>query len=223
MAPSWASWRIGGAHLVVASCCFGGRIRVKSLALPLGSPRAFPEHLVIWCAHNFWRDAGVLLVVGAFVHSQNARREAGGLVLLCPCVERPRALMLGGGVFSVRPFQCLLSSFCGCTSALLRVGVGGPAPGPCLLWQHGWVHSVHPSRCAQSGLGVVAGVLGGDAGSMLVEDGMQALFGGPLTCGVAARSWRRIGPCRCFLLLRLYTCNSRTSKSTSRSSDSRPA
>ena len=39
-----ADW--GWARLVVASCCFGGLIQVKSLALPLGSPRAFKERLV---------------------------------------------------------------------------------------------------------------------------------------------------------------------------------
>ena len=114
--------------------------------------------------------------------------EAGGLVLLCPCVERPRALMVRGVSLCVFFDVCCLLSLVApllCRACkwgawrLLHACSG--STGGCTL--------VHPSRCAQSGLGVVAGASGEDANSILLEGCRQALFGGPLARGVAARSW----------------------------------
>ena len=183
-----ADW--GWTHLVVVSCCFGGRIQVKSLALPLRSLRHSQS---AWCTHSLWREAGVLLVVGAFVHSQRAlrtHRMVGGRGWFCFVpAESVRERSWWGEVFSL----CALFNVC-CLLSLV-------APLRCRAWRWGarrLLHacsgsmsgctSVHPSRCARSSLGVVAGALGGDAGSILLEDSMQALLGGPLAWGVAARS-----------------------------------
>ena len=75
---------------------------------------------------------------------------------------------------SVRPFRLRLLSLVApllCRACrwgarrLLRVCSG--SMGGCA--------SVHPSRCAQSCLGLVAGAVGGDSGGILLEDSMQAL------------------------------------------------
>ena len=140
VAPSWASGRIGGGHtLSLLPVVSAGLYRLRA---SLCRWAALGHSQSVWCAHSLLREAGVLLVVGAFVHSQSAlrtHRMVGSRGIGSALCLR-RASASAGSVFSVRPFQCLLSSLFGCTSGLPRVQVGGPAPAPCLLWQHGWVH-----------------------------------------------------------------------------------
>ena len=134
----------------------------------------------------------MLLVVGAFVHSQSALRThrmlgGRGFGSALSLRRASARLMVGGGVFSVHPFQCLLSSLFSCTSVLPRVQVG---PGACSMPAlAAWVGApLSIPVAAPKVVWVWLLVLWAGAGSILLEDRMQAFFGGPLAWGVAARS-----------------------------------
>ena len=95
--------------------------------------------------------------------------------------------MVGGRCFLCAPFS--MSAVFSLWLHLSPAARAGGGPGACSMPAlAAWLGSpVHPSRCAQRGLGV--GALGGDEGSILLKDSMQALFGGPFAWGVAARLW----------------------------------
>ena len=192
VAPSWASGRIGGGHtLSLLPVVSAGLCRLRAL---LCRWAALGHSQSVWCTHSLWREAGVLLVVGAFVHSQSALRThwmvGGRGVGSALSLRRASASAHGGGkCFLCAPFSmfAVFSLWVHlCTAA--RAGRG---PGACSMRAlAAWVGApLSISVAAPKVVWVWLLVLWAGAGSILLEDSMQALFGGPLAWGVAARSW----------------------------------
>ena len=178
-AALWASGRIGGGHIL-------------SL-FPVVSAGLYGLRALLCCWAGIHKAPGVLIVFGGRwgcccwclrasftvcpAHSQDGGRRGVGSTLSLRRASASAHCWAGCFLCALFDACCLLSL----VAPLLCCAGGGPGACGCT--------SVHLSRCVQSGLGVVAGALGGDAGSILLEDSRQALFGGPLAWGVAARSW----------------------------------
>ena len=136
----------------------------------------------------------MLLVVGAFVHSQSAlrtHRTVGGRgVGSALSLRRASASAHGGGkCFLCAPFS--MSAVFSLWVHLCTAARAGGGPGACSMHAlAAWVGApLSIPVAAPKVVWVWLLVLWAGAGSILLEDSMQALFGGPLAWGVAARSW----------------------------------
>ena len=192
VAPSWASGRIGGGHtLSLLRVVSAGLYRLRAL---LSRWAALGHSQSVCCAHSLWREAGVLLVVGAFVHSQSAlrtHRMVGGRgVGSALSLRRASASAHAGGkCFLCAPFS--MSAVFSLWVHLCTAARAGGGPGACSMPAlAAWVGA--PLSIPVAAPNVVWEwllVLWAGASSILLEDSMQALFGGPLAWGVAACSW----------------------------------
>ena len=131
VAPSWASGRIGGGHILSSLPVVSAGL--YKLRASLCRWAALGHSQSAWCTHSLWREAGVLLVVGAFVHSQSALRThgmVGGRGWFCfVSALSVRKRSWWGEVFSLCPLSAVFSLWLHLCSAA-RAGGG---PGACSM------------------------------------------------------------------------------------------
>ena len=130
----------------------------------------------------------MLLVVGAFVrtHRMVGGRGVGSALSL----RRASASAHGGGrCFLCPPFS--MSAVFSLWLHLCTAARAGGGPGACSMPAlAAWVRALCPSQSLRpKWFGCGCWWFGRGRGCILLEDGMQAVFGGPLAWGLAARSW----------------------------------